>query len=209
MTPLDTSGDDQPPNAIMRREPSTSERTTTPVDQRPALDIAAIREQERRMTLPDFDDRRDQVVPDHMMQSAQSATDFLKALAHEGRLMMLCHLATGEKSVTELEHLLGQRQAAVSQQLVRLRLDGLVSPRREGKAIYTTGSPTNGRSGCSNSSTTCSAVTPRTAAEGDRPSGQAPLTVRSCDETTARFSWPGDEPAMAVSTRQTGPDQRE
>jgi len=71
-----------------------------------------------------------------MVQSAQSATDFLKALAHEGRLMMLCHLATGEKSVTELEHLLGQRQAAVSQQLARLRLDGLVSPRREGKAIY-------------------------------------------------------------------------
>lgn len=50
--------------------------------------------------------------------------------------MTLCHLSSGEKSVTELEELLGARQAAVSQQLARLRLDGLVSTRREGKAIY-------------------------------------------------------------------------
>ncbi|HBS50062.1 MAG TPA: hypothetical protein DEA05_08240, partial [Rhodobacteraceae bacterium] len=51
-------------------------------------------------------------------------------------LMILCHLVTGEKSVTELEDLLSARQAAVSQQLSRLRLEGLVVPRREGKAIY-------------------------------------------------------------------------
>jgi ArsR family transcriptional regulator len=50
--------------------------------------------------------------------------------------MILCSLATGERSVTELERLLGQRQAAVSQQLARLRLEGLVETRREGKAIY-------------------------------------------------------------------------
>ena len=49
--------------------------------------------------------------------------------------MILCHLAEGEKSVTELEGLLGQRQAAVSQQLARLRMEGLVRTRREGKAI--------------------------------------------------------------------------
>jgi DNA-binding transcriptional ArsR family regulator len=88
------------------------------------------------MTSPEVDDRVGQSDPDQMMRSAQSATDFLKALAHEGRLMMLCHLAKGELSVTELEQLLGQRQAAVSQQLARLRLEGLVSTRREGKAIY-------------------------------------------------------------------------
>jgi ArsR family transcriptional regulator len=40
--------------------------------------------------------------------------------------------------VTELEELLGQRQAAVSQQLARLRLEGLVSTRRDGKAIFYT-----------------------------------------------------------------------
>ena len=66
------------------------------------------------------------------------ASNFLKALGHEGRLMILCHLANGEKSVTELEDLLSARQSAVSQQLTRLRFEGLVSPRREGKAIYYT-----------------------------------------------------------------------
>ncbi len=72
---------------------------------------------------------------DAMAESAKEATELLKALAHEGRLMILCHLATGEKSVTELENLLSQRQAAVSQQLSRLRFEGLVENRREGKAI--------------------------------------------------------------------------
>nr|WP_319251938.1 metalloregulator ArsR/SmtB family transcription factor [uncultured Celeribacter sp.] len=73
---------------------------------------------------------------DAMMASACDASQLLKALSHEGRLMILCHLVTGEKSVTELEELLSARQAAVSQQLARLRLEGLVTPRRDGKAIY-------------------------------------------------------------------------
>ena len=71
-----------------------------------------------------------------MLQAATSAAEFMKAVGHEGRLLILCHLSTGEKSVTELEKLIGARQAAVSQQLARLRLEGLVSPRRDGKAIY-------------------------------------------------------------------------
>ncbi len=71
-----------------------------------------------------------------MTGRAEEIAAFLKAMSHEGRLLILCHLAGGEKSVTELEGLLGQRQAAVSQQLARLRLEGLVSTRREGKAIY-------------------------------------------------------------------------
>lgn len=73
---------------------------------------------------------------DEMEANAKAAAAFLKALAHEGRLMILCHLSSGEKSVTELEQLLDSRQAAVSQQLARLRLEGLVAARREGKAIY-------------------------------------------------------------------------
>lgn len=73
---------------------------------------------------------------DRMMENAQNASNFLKAISHEGRLMILCHLASGEKTVTELEDLLSARQAAVSQQLSRLRLEGLVKPRRDGKAIY-------------------------------------------------------------------------
>ncbi len=77
------------------------------------------------------DDELDQIVG-----KAQTASAFLKAISHEGRLMILCHLVSGEKSVTELEELLTARQAAVSQQLSRLRLEGLVIPRREGKTIY-------------------------------------------------------------------------
>lgn len=73
---------------------------------------------------------------DDMIEQAETASAFLKALSHEGRLMILCHLSTGEKTVSELEELLSSRQAAVSQQLARLRLEGLVAPRREGKAIY-------------------------------------------------------------------------
>ncbi|WP_420586515.1 ArsR/SmtB family transcription factor [Ruegeria sp.] len=73
---------------------------------------------------------------DKMVENATQASNFLKAISHEGRLMILCHLVSGEKSVTELEELLSARQAAVSQQLSRLRLEGLVTPRREGKAIY-------------------------------------------------------------------------
>lgn len=76
------------------------------------------------------------VAPEDMVARAEEAAAFLKALAHEGRLMILCYLASGEKSVTELEILLSSRQAAVSQQLARLRLEGLVSARRDGKAIY-------------------------------------------------------------------------
>jgi len=76
------------------------------------------------------------VDPARMIEIADNAASFLKALSHEGRLMILCHLAGGEKSVGELEQLLGVRQAAVSQQLSRLRLEGLVATRREGKAVF-------------------------------------------------------------------------
>lgn len=71
--------------------------------------------------------------PEDMIARVAEATALLKALSHEGRMMILCHLAEGEKTVTDLELLLDQRQAAVSQQLARLRADGLVSYRRDGK----------------------------------------------------------------------------
>jgi len=76
------------------------------------------------------------IPPEKMLENVVDASNFLKALAHEGRLMILCHLSSGPKSVTELEHLLASRQAAVSHQLARLRLEGLVSARRDGKAIF-------------------------------------------------------------------------
>ncbi|MEM6480951.1 MAG: metalloregulator ArsR/SmtB family transcription factor [Pseudomonadota bacterium] len=86
--------------------------------------------------LPVFDPNMCTEDMEKMMRNAQNASNFLKAISHEGRLMILCHLASGEKSVTELEDLLSARQAAVSQQLSRLRLEGLVTPRRDGKAIF-------------------------------------------------------------------------
>jgi ArsR family transcriptional regulator len=88
------------------------------------------------MGLPAFENGLDDTEIDQMMLNARQATDFLKALAHEGRLLTLCHLASGEKSVTDLENLLSARQAAVSQQLARLRHEGLVKYRRDGKTIY-------------------------------------------------------------------------
>ncbi len=74
--------------------------------------------------------------PVNMAQSAAEAAAFLKTLAHEGRLMILCHLGTGEKSVGALEALLDMRQAAVSQMLARLRDEDLVQTRRDGKTIF-------------------------------------------------------------------------
>ncbi|MDV4143764.1 MULTISPECIES: ArsR/SmtB family transcription factor [Shimia] len=88
------------------------------------------------MALPVFNDDISDEEMDAMVANATKASNFMKAISHEGRLMILCHLVNGEKSVTELEDLLSARQAAVSQQLSRLRLEGLVIPRREGKTIY-------------------------------------------------------------------------
>lgn len=73
---------------------------------------------------------------DALMENARRAAAFLKAIGHESRLVILCTLAEGEKSVGELEKLLKQRQAGVSQQLARLRSEGLVKARREGKMVY-------------------------------------------------------------------------
>ena len=73
---------------------------------------------------------------DQLMRNARSASDFLKALSHENRLLLLCLLAEKERSVGELENLLAMSQSSVSQQLARLRYDSLVTTRRDGKAIF-------------------------------------------------------------------------
>ena len=73
---------------------------------------------------------------DMLQANARLASEFLKALSHEVRLLILCFLFAGEKSVSEIEKMLKLRQPAVSQQLARLRADGLVETRRNGKNIY-------------------------------------------------------------------------
>lgn len=71
-----------------------------------------------------------------LLGRARKASDLLKAISHESRLLILCILTEGEKSVSELEELMAMPQATVSQQLARLRLDHLVTPRRDGRTIY-------------------------------------------------------------------------
>lgn len=88
------------------------------------------------MALPVLSEDLSEKEIETIVDNAMAASAFLKSISHEGRLMILCHLASGEKSVTELERLLSARQSAVSQQLTRLRLEGLVTPRRDGKTIY-------------------------------------------------------------------------
>ena len=55
---------------------------------------------------PGSDTEMSQADRDRMAENAARASNFLKAISHEGRLMILCHLSAGEKSVTELEELL-------------------------------------------------------------------------------------------------------
>jgi len=68
--------------------------------------------------------------------SAHEVADLLRSLANEKRLMILCQLAEGEKSVGELADLLGLRQTNMSQQLALLRKDNIVTTRREAQTIY-------------------------------------------------------------------------
>lgn len=72
----------------------------------------------------------------HMERSATLAEALLKALANRHRLMILCQLVEGERSVGELVTLLGMPWPGVSQHLSLLRKDGLVSTRREGQTIW-------------------------------------------------------------------------
>lgn len=74
--------------------------------------------------------------PSDLEQNARKASSLLKALGNERRLLILCHLAEGEKSVGELETLISLSQSALSQHLARLRRDGLVSTRRAAQTIY-------------------------------------------------------------------------
>lgn len=71
-----------------------------------------------------------------LRDNASRAAGLLKSLANEDRLLLLCQLVDGEKSVSELEQLTGIRQPTLSQQLGVLRNEALVATRREGKWVY-------------------------------------------------------------------------
>ena len=80
--------------------------------------------------------RADAIDPETMRAHAADAARLLKALGNEQRLMVLCLLVDGERSVTELNARLDLSQSALSQHLAVLRGDGLVATRREAQTIY-------------------------------------------------------------------------
>ena len=73
---------------------------------------------------------------DALADKAEQASQLLNSLANDRRLLILCHLSEGEKSVGELERLVDLSQSALSQHLARLRRDELVSTRRQAQTIY-------------------------------------------------------------------------
>lgn len=76
------------------------------------------------MNIQDMETRADQVAA------------LMKTLSHRSRLLLLCQLVEGEKSVGELATKIGQPQPNVSQQLALLRREGLVRTRRDGQTIF-------------------------------------------------------------------------
>lgn len=71
-----------------------------------------------------------------MAEHASDAAGLMKALGNESRLMILCMLADGERSVGELNDMIPLSQSALSQQLARLRQQHIVETRRESQTIY-------------------------------------------------------------------------
>lgn len=69
-------------------------------------------------------------------RNIEVAVNLLKALSNERRLLIICALYKGEKSVGELEEIVGLSQSALSQHLARLRRDGLVNTRRNAQTIF-------------------------------------------------------------------------
>lgn len=73
---------------------------------------------------------------ENLSSRAETAENFLKALANRYRLMIMCELLKGERSVGIIQEAVGLSQSALSQHLARLREDNLVSTRREAQTIY-------------------------------------------------------------------------
>jgi ArsR family transcriptional regulator len=71
-----------------------------------------------------------------MKKNAGAAEAMLKSLANASRLLVLCNLVSGEKTVGELLEIVGLSQSALSQHLARLRADGLVASEKRGQMVY-------------------------------------------------------------------------
>ncbi len=71
-----------------------------------------------------------------MQASAQRASEMMKLLGHPHRLMILCELKVGEKSVGELSKSVGIAQSPLSQHLARMRYEDVVESRRDAQTVY-------------------------------------------------------------------------
>lgn len=71
-----------------------------------------------------------------LIENAKSASEMLKGLAHESRLLAICFIGEGEKNVQELEAYLGTTQANISQHLAKLRSLGLLDNRKVGNQVF-------------------------------------------------------------------------
>jgi DNA-binding transcriptional ArsR family regulator len=89
-------------------------------------------------TLLEIDKKQDVITQriEQMREHAPDAAGLMKALGNESRLMILCTLAEGERSVGDLNAMIPLSQSALSQQLARLRSHGIVETRRESQTIY-------------------------------------------------------------------------
>lgn len=73
---------------------------------------------------------------DAMARTAERVSGVMRALSHPKRLLILCQLAEGERSVGELARLLEMKEPAMSQQLALMRREGLVTARRDGQTVW-------------------------------------------------------------------------
>ena len=78
----------------------------------------------------------EKINPDKLQENAEKAAGLLKSMSNPSRLMVLCHLMTGEHPVSELNQSVPLSQSALSQHLASLREAGLVKTRRESQVIY-------------------------------------------------------------------------
>lgn len=96
---------------------------------------------ESQFTTETMDNSKNTVVPQDFAKltdlhnMAANACDLLKAMANEWRLMILCQLAEGEKTVSELQNLLGLSQSALSQHLAILRREKIVRSKKHAQSV--------------------------------------------------------------------------
>ena len=88
------------------------------------------------MALPQLNPDLNEDELDRIVDQATTASNFLKAISHEGRLMILCQLGEGEMSVSDLLERIDLSQSALSQHLAKLRKAELVGTRQESQTVY-------------------------------------------------------------------------